>query len=471
MTPRAAYGVDLSPSRLVVVRASGSRRRPVLETVLSEAIGPEIDARSEMISLQAHAAAGSAVAAALPAARVFVRWLQTPFRSRRKAERVLPTVLDIQLPFPIESCACAFAEMNRNEEGNLRALALAARTEDVQDRLRSLQNAGVDPTIVDHEALALWSLAHGEETPAIPATYRTIMLLDWDRCTLVIGRGDTFQSAHPISTGESTEASAALSAILPRVVHLLRAQCPGPDATIAWLWAGSMAAEKAPREEAERSLGADGRISFRVAAEPETLLARALALRALAPGAARWNLRRGELEHAQAGRQRERGEIAAAVAGVAVGLLLILTNVGWQGLLKQKNAAMQVEVSALAAELTGLSPEAISRARGEETFVVRQHLSSGDQTGNPITRLFAPGASDALFRTAASAARHGLTMQEFTVKDGGFYARGTGVDWPACRAFQETLSGEGFNAVVEKEPETGSGDVGFSLRGGLRHGS
>ena len=42
--------------------------------------------------------------AAMPAGRSFSRWLTAPYARPAKARRVFPSLLDIQLPFPLEGC-------------------------------------------------------------------------------------------------------------------------------------------------------------------------------------------------------------------------------------------------------------------------------------------------------------------------------------------------------------------------------
>ena len=471
LTPGAAtdtaYGVDLSPSRLVVVRARRARRGPVLETVFCGKPDAGAGDAAALAAVRRHGDAGGAVAAEMPAGRAFARWLQTPFASRSKTARVLPSVLDIQLPFPVESCVCAFPMLEKNDAGAFRALALAARCEDVERRLRDFHTCGLDPTVLDHEAMAAWHYGAALYPPS-GERYRVFMALDEDRCTLVMGEGETFQSVHSLTPRPTPGNATEPLDIVPRVQRILRAQCTGPDAAIAWVWTGAAAADPPRLAPVEQALKREHRVSFRTAEQPHTFLARALAVRALAPDRAVWDLRRDALEHPGMARARDRQGRRNAVAALVAGLLLIATNLGWNAVLNRRNRDVRRQVTERAAGLTGLPATAIPP--GQEVFVVQQHLATGTSGGNPVTRAFAPGASDALFQAAQSASRAPLSVQEFAVTEGLFHVRGAGPDWASCLAFREDLAGKGFDVSIEKSTHTSPDIVGFTLKGTLRRG-
>ena len=83
--------------------------------------------------------------------------LRADSASRAKAEKVFPSLLDIQLPFPLEDCLYQFVEFRRTSEGMVSALVCAARREAIQACLDRYQAQGADPMLLDHEGLALWT--------------------------------------------------------------------------------------------------------------------------------------------------------------------------------------------------------------------------------------------------------------------------------------------------------------------------
>lgn len=249
ITPRfrhVSYGLDCRSSGVLAVRATRTRKGIHYAVALDPRTDPtDESARDRLTAIQAGVLDGSAVAVAgLPAGLGFARWLTTPFSSRDKARRVLASLLDIQLPFPLEQCVYAFPEFDRTSDGNVRTLAVAARTEDVRARLAILQEHGLDPELIDHAGLACWALAEAEH-PAPPGTQRAIMLTDADQCMLVLGKDGAFQSVHAFRSGMSDVFDAAddtpspgLDAWIGRAQHVLRLRCADADDAIDWLWVG-----------------------------------------------------------------------------------------------------------------------------------------------------------------------------------------------------------------------------------------
>ncbi len=87
-----AFGIDFSASKSVIVRAVGRGRRVRFEAL------PALPEQVEC-------------AAALPTYECFARRIVAPLASAEKARKVLPSLLDVQLPFPIEKCVSLFPEV------------------------------------------------------------------------------------------------------------------------------------------------------------------------------------------------------------------------------------------------------------------------------------------------------------------------------------------------------------------------
>ncbi|MDP2989771.1 MAG: hypothetical protein Q8O57_04305, partial [Kiritimatiellota bacterium] len=100
--PRVCYGVTLAGGVAVTVRAWCSSGGTVRQAVLT----PGESAQS-----------GGVTAGCLAVQESLTLWLNSPLASRAKAETVLPALLDIQLPFPVEDCLYQFVEFRRTPEG------------------------------------------------------------------------------------------------------------------------------------------------------------------------------------------------------------------------------------------------------------------------------------------------------------------------------------------------------------------
>jgi Tfp pilus assembly PilM family ATPase len=143
---------------------------------------------------------------ALPVRESLTRWVEVPFRNAGKAERVLAAALDIQLPFALEDCAYTFLEIRRAVGRDAtRALAVAAREADVARRVDEMKARGVDPVVLDHEGLALWSQAL-RELPARAADGnrpRIVVYAGTDRSAIVVGLGEEYLGAYGLRSLDS----------------------------------------------------------------------------------------------------------------------------------------------------------------------------------------------------------------------------------------------------------------------------
>ena len=124
---KTGYGLDLSAGRIVLARCA---RHGVPQALLAASA----DSEEAVRALQAAAAevdkGVAALALCAPAAQTVVRRLRAPFASPRKAAKVWASLLDVDLPFPVESAAC-FYGAPRLDRGSTVAVAAAIRKSDL----------------------------------------------------------------------------------------------------------------------------------------------------------------------------------------------------------------------------------------------------------------------------------------------------------------------------------------------------
>lgn len=428
-----AYGIDLAGDTIVVARHIG---RGALEVSRH----PADRAAEGLAPIQAMGLAGQArVAVALPATLGFARWLQTPFSSRAKAARVLPSVLDIQLPFPVESCACAFPAYREPADEGTAGLAVAAQRDELRSLIDAWKARGVDPDLVLHEALALWRLADDD-----PAPRDAVIYLGDDHTTLVLGDDEGFRSAHGIPAGSQADEGAA-ARLAKRIDHVLRSRIDAPRAAIRWTGPG--AADNERVQWLEEQLEAADPARSAVDKDPASGLARALALAAAQPDAPAENLRHGDLAHAGSRSRRARRDRVRWGAAAAAAVLLIALNLGWRHLLDARNDRLQEAVTLRATELSGLP----AVPRGEEVFAVQQALAGGSAI-HPFRRAFLPGAAQLAAQVTEAAYEAGLWPSDLHVHPGGYRLRATALSPAAGDKLKTRLEARGLTAILTSEP-------------------
>ena len=457
------YGLDLSASRLVIVKSTRRRGGKGAEcSVVCDqppgAVSPEI-----LEGIRSEAVKGQAVTAAcMPSIESFARWLQTPLSSRSKARKIAPSLLDIQLPFPLEECAYDIVRFRMSGDGKVDALAVAARTQDIAARLDLFQRAGIEPMRLDHEALALW--AQGlREIPVERDALRVVAFIGTGHSALVFGRGTEFLSAHSIRAG-TAELGAASSEparrFAQRAQQLLRAQLPEPGAqAVQWIWAGP-AVSKTFTQAIEDALRPLGEINFLSASDPARFLARAVAESVLEGEPLSCNFRLGQLAHPEELRHRSRQKSRIAAAVLAAGLLLCGLNAGWRVLLARQREAVQERLTSLAQQMSQMARV----PRGQELLVAERAGQEQAPLAAPFLEAFKPSLTTEIAAIIGLAHEHKMAIEYLSLKKDAVSIRGAVAEWTQGELLAGLLRDRGFTADIQRQDAGADERVHFTIK-------
>lgn len=400
----------------------------------------------------------TAVAAAMPQCASILRWVDTPLTNTGKARRVLPSLLDIQLPFKLEECACEFPRVERRPEGHVRGLAAVARATDVTQRLGELRAQDIDPFFLDQESLALWTQALAEWPPQANAAgvqpLRALIYLGAERSVLVLGRGASLLSAHSLHGLQADH-----------ITRLLRAQCDEPGGGlphVEWLWVGPEALRQDTIASFLRDIGNDEPGASRVAADPELFLPRALAVRARTDSPLPCNLRSGEMVHPVLAGKRRRRSLTIALTCLAAGLLLIVAHIVWRNGLDRIYADAQGVVQARSAAILGRKTQ-----KGAEILEVQRQLTALAGEAAPFLRAKDQQALLALDRLLLTAGAHAITLDHVALTPPAtLELQGAAATWEAVEQFTRGLRTSGYAGKPERRDSTAPGRVAFSFQTG-----
>jgi len=444
------FGVDRSGDRLIVFRL---RRRA--GRVMSAAEWTAALARADHPR--------TALAVALPVRDSLVQWIRAPFPSMSKARRVFPSLLDAALPFPVERCTVQFLQECRDAEGGVEALALAVRHETLDALLEEWGAQRVDPEWVVHEGWALWAQALVEQ-PAAPGRMRVIGHWTDDRLVLAVGRGDRLEGAYNVGV-DAGEGAPALAPAAARIRRLLRARWEKEgEAGWEWGWSGTRAVNPQDTEALLRQVDPPEGVRIFVLDQPETFLARALALQ-LAPGREGRNFRTPPREHPKTVRHRRRRSVRAALMLTAVGIGLCLVNLGAEHVARRRDAEAQERLAGRVRALTG----AAQAPRGMERHAAEQYMQENRDNLERLQRFFEPSAGFRLGVVLELAEAGDLFLNRAALDAGSVELRGSAADPDRLLALRHYLEEEGYDVEIEHREDPGGARRGFVLRG-VRHG-
>ncbi len=458
---KTAYGLDVAGGRLVLARCG---RRGAPQIVLAAAADSD-EARRAWQAAAAEAAKGAAaLAVAAPAALTAVRRLRAPFASVRKAAKVWPALLDVELPFPVESAACSYG-CPRVENGGTVAVAAALRRHDLAAFLDTSRAAGAEPTHCDAEALALWSQFVAEAPPARADGARALVWLGADHVAVVRGRGAEFMAAHVLRASplaDDPQAFAALWASRARQILSAHLAETGAAELDLW-WAGPGAEDETRLAELRRALPPEIACRHETHRQPASFLAQALARRA-ADGSG-VNFRTGAAAHPAVVRVQARARRRAYLGVAAAAGLVLALNLVETAARRGRLAAVQRELAALAQAVAG---EAVPR--GQESLMVERAISRRDEETKPFRVAADPaGMETQLARVMEEAAVLGVEISQLGLSPAAISLRGAAPNLPVVEAFADRLGSAGWTVQSETSGTAPDGRPQFILKGMVRH--
>lgn len=470
--PRVCYGIMLTGGGAVAVRAWRSSGGTVRQALLAPA---DMAAhRQEQVESER---SGGLTVGCLAVQESLTLWLHSPLTSRAKAEKVLPSLLDIQLPFPVENCLYQFVEFRRTPEGTVSALVCAARREAIQACLDRYQAQGADPMLLDHEGLALWTQSL-LELPARPsqgsAPYRALVCLANDHITLVTGCGERYGNAHSLqmpsghaqTNPESDEGrKAADDDLVNRLQLILHADLPS-GVGVQWLFCGERAGDPAVVEMLHRSLTLVWPGPLTLIKDPAAFLARALCVRALKRGPLRCNLRQQVFAHRAVLRAADGRARAAAVSILMAGLLLVGFSLGSHLLGEWRFNRAKSAITALAGEL---APGAMI-PYGREIPEVQKALEKQAPQTAPFLDAFAPSLAVRLAEVIKAGQASSVRFETLSLKRNSLTLSGVTEDWDQCGQLEKRLKALGYTVKLDRQDAVAEAEVRFTVNaegGGL----
>lgn len=460
---KTAYGLEIAAGRLILARVV---HRGVPQALLAAASDSD-EAHRALHAVALEVDKGSAaLAVCVPAAQTVIRRLRAPFASVQKAGKVWASLLDVELPFPVESAICAYGEP-RIENGGTVAVAAAIRKSDLAAFDEACHEAGFDPTHCDAEALALWSQQVAEAPPVRGELPRAVVWLGADHVTMARGQGTEFMAAHVLRASPLAEApgdrqafEALWAARARQILGAHLAETGGTEMDL-W-WAGPGAENEAHVARLRQALPADLAVRHEIHRQPATFLARALARRA-AEGTG-VNFKTGDRMHPALLSLQEKN-LKRAYQGVVAAAVLVLMLDGGEAFLRQHRAAsLQRQLTASAQAIAGENVP-----RGQEGLMVERAISRRDEETQPFRNAVdAHGVEGSLAHALEEASALGVEISKLAMSPGAASIEGSATSIQSIEGLVERLRGQGWEVQSDSPGLTSEGRQQFILKGTAR---
>lgn len=429
----------------------------------------------------------STVLSALPGESATWRRLALPFRDRKRLDQTIPFELEAQVPFGLEEIITDYHVLRRVGDGSEVLAALVGR-EDLQIHLHTLEEAGLDPKVVDIAPLAALNaldLATKERPPNlvfIAGGGRRLIVALFRDGALAGVRTVLIPAGPAASEPEATPPAAAdiVAGLVTEIRWTLNAMNEGPlEARMpCWFWgdgeAAPLLAQALGRELHLEVGGFEAGPSRRL---PQPLnesvgafvVPLGLALREVNAGSAIGvNLRRGEFAY-----HRMQDELRAALwrtAGLAAVVLMMIVGHTYaeHERLLARDQVLRAELSkVLAATLPDARPNAdpVGFLRGIIDAENRKLGMLGD-----VVPIDGATAIDALRELAVAVPPElKIDIDEFTMDTGQIRIRAISDSYETVDALKQRVEERGYFAAVEVKnvKSEREGGVSFLLQLGL----
>ncbi len=461
---KAAYGIDRTGTQMVLARVAHRGAAPVVESfpVDSEA------ARESLARVEREVKSGlAALSASAPAPLTLVRRLRAPFASTAKAAKVWPSLLDVELPFPVEGSRCAYGRPWVADGGTL-TVAAAIRNSDLSGFDDLCRAQGFNPTHVDSEVLAIWDQLAVESPPARSGLSRLLVWLGEDHAVLVRGRGGEFMAAHVLRAspcdGNNRISSSFETLWAARLAQVLATQAAETESNeIDIWWAGPVARGEEQIRRLRQALPGGRTLRHETVRQPDALLARGLARRVVEGSG--MNFKTGEDAHPARLKVEARAERASTWALASAAILVLVLNLAQGAWRHQRDAVLQERVSAAARSIAGPGVP-----RGQESLMVQRALSRRDEETQPFRRaLDVEGMERTLESVLREAAELHIEISRLTLSAGALMLEGSAAGIQAAEALSDRLREQGWTIQTDATGLTSEGRPRFILKGAAHH--
>ncbi len=456
---KAVTGIDLSENSCLAVQAVLRRGQIHYNTVMEHegAVSrAALQGLVEFITLDtAHHKTVSA--AFLEPAASFTQWLETPYTSVAKARGVMPSLLDIKLPFPVEDCVCEYALYPGKHAVN--GFAAGTRKSAAQQALTRLRELGMDPAYLAHEGVVLWSQSLREEPPDKDDSYRVVAKLCENDCWICIGCGTLLHTCQRLG-GWQRDAD-GMEHLAAGARRLLLSSGVPDGAPVDWYWCG-------PRVQAlsdelsivREKLQSRGPVQWKTHEAPAAFPARALAAAVLTDGYG-VHMRPHDQPHPSILYRIQSARMRLMGVGCLLSLLLIAGSLAATFFYSARYEALRDELKARAEDYTGGAVQ-----KGMELVQVRQATARREALSKPFLTAFAVPASRTLKAILNQAQAANLVLETLTIREASFQLSGASDNWDAPARFYEQLENVGLKPQsLDRQDADAAEQVRFTIQG------
>jgi general secretion pathway protein L len=169
-----------------------------------------------------------------PSDRLIVRRMKLPFAEKDKIKKTLPYEMESEIPFGVEEVVTRYIIIQRSSEG-AELLAMAFPKAHIRQYLDTLKSSGIDPIVIEPEAVALARAILRSHTPDNGAL--CVLDIGASKCNLLFFHDQKLQHVRSLPYGEKVDPKAPPSDLAQEISRTLlslqlRLNLPAPGQVV-----------------------------------------------------------------------------------------------------------------------------------------------------------------------------------------------------------------------------------------------
>lgn len=409
----------------------------------------------------------------MPCKRSFTRWLHVPFRNHNKIVKVLPSLLDVELPFSIDDTVYSFPIFKRSGHST-QVLSVGALKKDITSIMEKFSEYRIKPNVIDHQGLALWSQTTTELPPKQIGndTLRVLIYLAKNNSAIVVGQGTEFISAHALNSEQPSEILRVIRAVLShlqenisddkkisKIPQLVYDRVPYK---IVWVWCGSGTEDKHSLSTLQNEINTIKQGEHIVHDNPAEFLLRGLITRVL-----RRNIETCDLSldaETKLRRIHTKQSLYSAVSFLISGILLFATGTFIRSTAQSKLRKVNIEFSRLAQELNATE----GTTGADAVLTASRATATKIETLRPFMEYFKPSMIDEIYELVHTARSNNLYYETISMNNSTIEITGIAENWDSPEILVTYFAKKGIQPVLNRKDALPDEKIPFTISWNLR---
>ncbi len=381
----------------------------------------------------------AAIAFVLPASETLVLNVNVPLSSKKKALQVLPSMLDVQLPFPLEHCIFKVIHLEKMPDDTYRFTVVVAKRSIIEKYLKWFHNKGIELQAMYSEVALSLSIAQ----EIYPKGEKSVIInLEEASISLVVVEEDTVKASYAFKLN-NTISERDLNQWIKRIAKAenLASQCYN------FVLIGKETKSKLANEILSK-LALDQKVNITTHPAAEFAITHAACSLSSSSKHNTLNFLEDEYESEKVRTLKNKMASRRLLIIASAALFLILINFFHIGLCHLKQKEIDTEIASLTQKIL---PET-SLPKGMELFEINRKMQQHLEKTITLQEIVENYVLSVFSKVTTNLIRKNILISNLSINDQQILVTGSTANWKDCEELANLFKDQGYTVALEKKP-------------------